>query len=115
MRTETEIQQFLSLFTLFDLDDPAERFMLKVLCRYHTEAPGLSTLAEIRRIDREIDGQRRRFIFTATRFQPRRRGAKPQWDLIAWDVDDVSIRFHRQPSRAAELAAMRKAAASAQH
>jgi hypothetical protein len=108
MRTETETQQFLSIVTLFNLDDPAELFMLKVICRYHTETPSLCTMAEIRRVVREIDGRRHRIILSATRFQPRHKAARPQWDLIAWNVDDVSIRFYRQPGRKAATAAVRR-------
>ena len=91
---------------MFDLTDPAERFMLDVLCRYHTETPGLHAVAEIRRVTHEADGRRQRIILTATGFLPQRDGAQREWDLIAWNIDDISIRFHRQTSRAAAIAAV---------
>lgn len=92
---------------LFDLTDPAERFMLDILCRYHTETPGLNAMAAIRRATHAVDGCTQRIILTATRFLPPRDGALCEWDLIVWNIDDVSIRFHRQPNRAAALAAVR--------
>lgn len=83
----------------FDLDDQAERFMLDVIQRYHTERKGLCTLATMRRIVRDT----KRIVLTATSFCPRRKSARREWDVIEWNIDEISIRFLAQPSRAAAV------------
>jgi hypothetical protein len=107
MRAEASTAPSPRIAAMFDLTDPAERFMLDVLCRYHTETPGLHAVAAMRRATHEVDGRRQRVILTATGFRPQRDGAQLEWDLILWNIDDVSIRFHRQSSRTAAIAAVR--------
>jgi len=89
----------------FDLDDPREKFMLEVLHRLHTEIPGLYRLHAVRRTVHHADGKACRRVLTVTSFHPRRRGAPPEWNMIVWDIDAVSIQFKRCGNRAAARAA----------
>src|SRR4051794_33343336 len=91
---------------LFNLDDDAEAFMAGVLSHFHTETPGLRTLAAVCRLDVDVAGKRHRVVLTATGF--RRRGGRMEWHVIAWDIDDVSIHFRRQLSRDAAVAAVER-------
>ena len=93
------------LAAAFNLDDADERFMFDVLHRFHTETPGLYVLHALRRTVHNKDGQVHRRLLTVTSFHSRRRDAIPEWNLIAWDVDAVSIQLTRCSDRAAARAA----------
>lgn len=79
---------------LFDLDDEAERFMVGVMLRFHSEHPGLYTPIAIRRA-RNDKGER--VTIELAKFQPQRRAAPAEWMLIAWNTDEVSIGFKGCP------------------
>ncbi len=89
---------------LFDLADPAERFMIETMQRFHCEHPGLYVTHTIKRIR---DAQRERVVVEIASFHPKRRNARAEWMLILWNIDDVSIWFRRQTTRQAALAAYR--------
>ena len=77
----------------FNLDDPAEAFMLGVVHRFHSGAPRLYTLLDIRRTVSHVSGSPRRVIHTLTRFQPRKSKPARSWEWITFDIDDVAIHF----------------------
>lgn len=87
---------------LFKFDN-VEAFMARVLVHYHTETPGLYRLAAIRRTNVEVEGKRHRVILTATGYRPKRQDARARWYVISWDVDELSIRWQRKPSRRAAV------------
>ena len=89
---------------LFDLADPAERFMVETMQRFHCEHPGLYVAHAMKRIR---DAQRERVVIEVASFHPKRRNARAEWMLILWNIDDVSIWFRRQTTRQAALAAYR--------
>lgn len=89
---------------LFDLADPAERFMIETMQRFHCEHPGLYVAHAIKRIR---DARRERVVVEVASFHPKRRNARAEWMLILWNIDDVSIWFRRQATRHAALAAYR--------
>ena len=89
---------------LFDLADPAERFMVETMQRFHCEHPGLYVAHAMKRIR---DAQRERVVVEVASFHPKRRNARAEWMLILWNIDDVSIWFRRQRTRQAALAAYR--------
>lgn len=89
---------------LFDLADPAERFMIETMQRFHCEHPGLYVAHAMKRIR---DAQRERVVVEIASFHPKRRNARAEWMLILWNIDDVSIWFRRQRTRQAALAAYR--------
>lgn len=89
---------------LFDLADPAERFMIETMQRFHCEHPGLYVAHAIKRIR---DARRERVVVEVASFHPKRRNALAEWMLILWNIDDVSIWFRRQTTRQAALAAYR--------
>ena len=89
---------------LFDLADPAERFMIETMQRFHREHPGLYVAHAMKRIR---DAQRQRVVVEVASFHPKRRNARTEWMLILWNIDDVSIWFRRQTTRQAALAAYR--------
>lgn len=89
---------------LFDLADPAERFMIETMQRFHCEHPGLYIAHAMKRIR---DAQRERVVVEVASFHPKRRNARAEWMLILWNIDDVSIWFRRQRTRQAALAAYR--------
>ena len=89
---------------LFDLADPAERFMIETMQRFHCEHPGLYVAHAMKRIR---DAQRERVVVEVASFHPKRRNARAEWMLILWNIDDVSIWFRRQRTRQAALAAYR--------
>ena len=89
---------------LFDLADPAERFMIETMQRFHCEHPGLYVAHAMKRIR---DAQRERVVIEVASFHPKRRNARAEWMLILWNIDDVSIWFRRQTARQAALAAYR--------
>lgn len=71
----------------------AERFMLDVIKRFHRSR--CYTLHALRRTER--DGQR--VFLSVTEFRPQRRGARPEWNMVEWNADEMSIRFLRQRNR----------------
>jgi hypothetical protein len=77
-----------------------------VIEHFHTEIPGLYTMHSIRRITYEVGGKSYRRVLTVTSFQPRRRGARRNWKVITWDIDEVHIRFHPYADASAALAAL---------
>lgn len=89
---------------LFDLADPAERFMIETMQRFHCEHPGLYVAHAIKRIR---DAFRERVVVEVASFHPKRRNARAEWMLILWNIDDVSIWFRRQTTRQTALAAYR--------
>lgn len=89
---------------LFDLADPAERFMIETMQRFHCEHPGLYVAHAMKRIR---DAQRERVVVEVASFHPNRRNARAEWMLILWNIDDVSIWFRCQTTRQAALAAYR--------
>jgi hypothetical protein len=48
-------------------------------------------------------GKQRRLALQATRYQPQRRGARPEWEVLVWDIDGPGVRFIKRQSRAAML------------
>jgi hypothetical protein len=92
---------------LFELTDPAERFIVGVMQRFHTNQRRLYRVLAMRRAEMTLEGARRRLLLQAARFQPQRQGAKPTWEVLVWNMDEPGVRFIRQPSRAAMLALFR--------
>ena len=89
---------------LFDLADPAERFMVETMQRFHCEHPGLYVAHAMKRIR---DALHERVVVEVASFHPKRRRARAEWLVILWNIDDVSIRFRRQTTRQAALVAYR--------
>lgn len=85
----------------------AERYMLDVIKRFHRSRCYM--LLAIRRTER--GGQR--LFLTATEFRPQRRGARPEWSLVEWNVDELSICFRQQQTKAGALREVREAPHSA--
>lgn len=83
-----------SIAAIFNLDDPAERRIIDVIRRFFTDPPDIDALCDIGRGMRVVDGAERRTVWTLSRFQPQRRGAKPEWSVISWDIDVIECRFH---------------------
>lgn len=98
MRAQTiavaESSQVPSIAAVFDLTDPAERRILDVIRRYFTDPPNIDALCDIGRGTRVVDGVERRTVWTLSRFQPQRRGAKPEWSVISWDIDVIECQCH---------------------
>lgn len=90
-----------------DPTDDAEQFILAALQRYHENSH--TQLIAIRRTWRIVDGSRQRVFLTVSCFRPQRPEAAEEVDLIVWNIDEVSVRFHRQPRRAAALRLFRLA------
>ncbi|MFO0579716.1 MAG: hypothetical protein U1A78_37555 [Polyangia bacterium] len=49
----------------------------------------------------------RRLVLEALRLRPLHAGADPEWWLIIWNVERMSVRFQRFPTREALRAAVR--------
>lgn len=95
---------------LFNLDDAAERFMIETMQRFHCEHPGLYTAHALKRVR---NAQHERVLVEVASFQPQRRNARPQWMLIRWNIDDVSIWFEHQPNRKAAFTSYQATAGDA--
>lgn len=80
---------------IFNLEDANERRILDVIQRYFTDPPGVDNLHAIRRGVRQAEDGPHRMVWTVSHFQPQRRGAKPEWTVIAWDIDEICMRFLR--------------------
>ncbi len=78
-----------SIAAVFDLTNDAERTIIDVIRRYFTDPPNIDVLCDISRGTRVVDGAERRTVWTLSRFQPQRRGAKPEWSVISWDIDVI--------------------------
>ena len=86
---------------VFDLEDSAERFMVSMIGWFHSDPPGLYQALALRRATVFEEHRTLRVVLEAARFQPQRRGAPPEWILITWGIDDVSVRFEKCPTRSA--------------
>jgi len=85
----------------FDLDDPAERFIVEVIQRYFTDGSRGEKLLAMRRCETVVDGMRHRLVVQATRFRPKRPHVRTEWTLLIWDIDQPGVTFLKQPSRTA--------------
>jgi hypothetical protein len=88
---------------IFDLSDPAERSIVEFMQRFHLGQRGLYRVLAMRRVTVNKAGVSRRLVLQATRFQPQRRGARPEWEVLVWDIDGLGVQFLRRASRAAML------------
>ena len=93
-----------AIVAVFNLEDLAERFMLEVMQRFHGE----DRLYRAHAIRRTTDNQGHRVVLEVASFQPRRRGARREWMMIAWNIDEVSIRFHRHRTKRSATEAVAK-------
>lgn len=85
----------------FALTDPAERRICDTIQRFY--APdGLDRLHAIRRTSIKSANGLRRLVWTLGSFCPQRKGAKVEWTVAVWDIDEISVRF--QPCEDAEKA-----------
>lgn len=87
----------------FDLTDPAERFIVERMQFFHSDAATRCRVLAERRVEVVSAGRRHRLVLQAVRFQPARRGARPEWQLLEWDIDGPGVRFRKRPTRAAML------------
>lgn len=87
----------------FDLADPAELFIVEFLQRFHTSQRGRYRVLAMRRTEIVESGKAHRLVLQATRFQPQRREARPDWEVLVWDIDGPGVRFLKRASRAAML------------
>jgi hypothetical protein len=69
---------------VFNLDDPAERFIVEVLQRFHEDR-----LYRAYGLRRTTNDQSERVFVELARFC----GRKPGWEVIYWNPDDRSVRF----------------------
>src|SRR5579872_707218 len=88
---------------IFDLTDPTERFIVGFMQRFHLSQRGLYRVLAMRRADVAVNGVLRRMVLQATRYQPQRRGARPEWEVLVWDIDGPGVTFLKRASRAAML------------
>lgn len=70
---------------VFNLDDPAERFIVQVIQRFHGE----DRLYRAHRLRRTINDKGQRVVVELARFV----GHKPCWEVIYWNPDEISVRF----------------------
>lgn len=84
---------------VFNLDDPAERFIVDTMQRFHGE----DRLYRAHAIKRITSDSGERIVVEVAEFRPPRRPA--EWMLIYWNVDNVSIHFHDKPDSKAAYAA----------
>ena len=101
MNSASEYSQLLPLKQIKPLDQ-AERFILEVIERFHGEQPCPYTALAMKWI---VNPKGERIVVEAARFQSAQRRARPEWMLIYWNADDVSIRFQPEPSLSAVTAA----------
>jgi len=87
----------------FDLTDPAERFVVEFMQRFHTSQRGRYRVLAMRRTEVVEGCKAHRLVLQATRFQPQRRGARPEWEVLVWDIDGPGVRFLKRASRAAMM------------
>ncbi|MFO0579918.1 MAG: hypothetical protein U1A78_38595 [Polyangia bacterium] len=101
------LSNFPSGSVTFDLTDPAERFVVEAIQFFHSERPRRYRVLAMRRVDVTDAGKRLRLVLQAVRIQPPRRGARPVWQVLVWDIDGPGVTFLTRPSRAAMLALFR--------
>ena len=76
-----------NLTTLFNLDDPAERFMAGWIARFHgTRRRRYEPLA-VKRVVRCEDKKPERFLYELAR------GLTGGYLLLTWNIDEVSMRW----------------------
>ena len=76
----------------FNLKDPKERRIFDIIQRFY--APNeADRLHDIKR----GKAQGNRMVWTIGSFQPQRMGAKAEWTVTAWNVDEIEVRM--QPCR----------------
>lgn len=92
---EVQMSPLPEVAAIFNLEDAQERRILDVIQRYFTDPPGVDNLHAIRRGVRQAEDGRHRMAWTVSHFQPQRQGAKPEWTVIAWDIDEICVRFLR--------------------
>jgi hypothetical protein len=97
VQRKAEVQTSLlpKVAAVFDLKDENERRIFDVIQRYFTDPPGVDNLHAIHRGVRHTEDGPRRVVWTVSCFQPRRRGAKTEWSIITWDIDEISMGFLR--------------------
>ncbi len=77
-----------TIATTFDLQDRAERRIFDIIQRFY--APDEAD--RLRDIKRGTDrGQR--MVWTLGSFKPQRRGAKVEWMVTVWNVDEIEVRM----------------------
>lgn len=91
----------------FDLSDSAERDTLRWIQGFHAPR-SIYRLLNICRGNRP-DGKR--VVLLLTRVQPQRRGAKPEWLMISYIIDEIHVILLTYPTRTAAEMAFRAAAA----
>src|SRR5215210_1541700 len=87
----------------FDLTDPAELFIVEFMQRFHMSQRGRYQVLATRRAEIVEGGRGHRLVLQATRFQPQRRGVRPEWEVLVWDINGPGVRFLKRASRAAML------------
>lgn len=92
---------------IFNLEDPAESYMLGVIQRFHTDCDKLHA---IKRGTREVGGAQQRYVWTISSFLARCPKAIRAWSVITWNVDVVDVRVQRCKDEAEARAVYEKAA-----
>ena len=91
----------------FDLNDPAERDALRWIQDFHSPS-SIYRLLDICRGNRADD---KRVVLLLTRVQPQRRGAKPEWLVISYIIDELHVILPSYSTRIAASTAFNAAAA----
>lgn len=90
----------------FDLSDPAERDTLRWIQDFHSPS-SIYRLLDICRGNR-ADGKR--VVLLLTRVQPQRRGAKPEWLVISYIIDELHVILPSYSTRTAAETVFKAAA-----
>ncbi len=73
---------------LFNLDDPAERFIVETMQRVHDDG-----YFRAHAVKRSVNADGARIVAELATIHAARRA--PEWTVILWNIDEVSIRFQR--------------------
>lgn len=88
----------------FNLEDPDERRIFSVIQRFYGPDE-VDRLHDIKRGFQQAEDGSRRVAWTLGSFQPRRRGAKAEWSVITWNIDEIEFRARDYPTQEAARAA----------
>lgn len=94
----------LNLFSLLNLNDPAERFMAGWISRVHTEPPHQFKAIDLKRAERIASEQADRRVYELARWT----GRRPCYMVITWNVDEISMRWHEFRRRSEAVAAYQR-------
>jgi hypothetical protein len=81
--------------SLFNLNEPTERFMAGWIARVHTNPPRLYRALAMKRAEQHREGKTERLIYEVARFT----GKPACYSLITWNIDEVSMRWRDFSSR----------------